>query len=122
MVKVSLFDDNTQREIKNIDNVFGDFLVNKGLYDEIEITKDNVYELVDLVEGHVKINIYCPECRDSRVFSCEEISYYAENPRSQKIMKRSLGKELASWQQEQELKKLVIKILQKVLGNGIIIF
>lgn len=109
MGKVSVFDDSTQREIKSIDNVFGNFLVNKGLYDEIEITKDNIYELVDLVEGHVKINVYCPECRDSRVFSCEGIPYYKENYASQEITKHSLGKELESWQREQELKNIRYK-------------
>uniref|UniRef100_UPI004055FA9B hypothetical protein n=1 Tax=Agathobacter sp. TaxID=2021311 RepID=UPI004055FA9B len=45
----NVFHERSQREIKSMDNVFGDFLVNKGLYDEIEITKDNIYELADLV-------------------------------------------------------------------------
>ena len=67
----NVFSEQLSRKIKSIDNVFGDFLVNKGLYDEIEITKDNIYELADLIGGHVKIDIYCPKCRESRVFSCE---------------------------------------------------
>ena len=43
----NVFSEQLSRKIKSIDNVFGDFLVNKGLYDEIEITKDNIYELAD---------------------------------------------------------------------------
>ena len=45
----NVFSEQLSRKIKSIDNVFGDFLVNKGLYDEIEITKDNIYELADLI-------------------------------------------------------------------------
>lgn len=50
MIK-NVFYERSSREIKSMDNVFGDFLVNKGLYDEIEITKDNIFELADLVGG-----------------------------------------------------------------------
>ena len=46
--------DEYSREIKSKDNVFVDFLVNKGLYDKFDITKDNIYELADLLGGHVK--------------------------------------------------------------------
>ena len=41
----NVFDSTHQREIKSIDNVFGKYLVNEGLYDEeIEITEDNIFE------------------------------------------------------------------------------
>lgn len=50
----NVFNERSPRKIKSIDNVFGDFLINKGLYDEIEITKDNVFELVDLVGETVR--------------------------------------------------------------------
>jgi hypothetical protein len=59
------------RTIKSVDNVFGNFLVENGLYDTIEITKENIYELADLVGGHVRINAYCTKCGENRVFSCE---------------------------------------------------
>ena len=52
-----------QREIKSVNNIFGDFLVKSGLYDEIEITEDNIFELADLIGGHVKIESYCPKCK-----------------------------------------------------------
>ena len=41
--------DQAEREIKSQDNVFGQFLLEKGLYDLIEITENNIYELADLV-------------------------------------------------------------------------
>ncbi len=64
------------RTIKSVDNVFGNFLVENGLYDTIEITKENIYELADLVGGHVRINAYCTKCGENRVFSCEQIVRY----------------------------------------------
>lgn len=71
--------DQDERVIKKIDNTFGNFLLEKGLYDSIEITKENIYELADLVGGHVRINTYCPKCKDSRVFSCETINVYCKD-------------------------------------------
>ena len=99
----NVFNERSPREIKRIDNVFGDFLVNKGLYDEIEITKDNIYELADLVGGHVKIDIYCPKCGESRVFSCEIIPYYWYDEHRQEIQGRSLEDEIVSWQRGQDM-------------------
>ena len=100
----NVFFKQTQREIKSIDNIFGDFLINKGLYDEIEITQDNIYELADLIGGHVKINIYCPKCKECRVFSCEPISYYWYDDHNQEIKGQPLEEEIVSWQQIQDMR------------------
>ena len=54
----NVFEQKNQREVKCKDNIFGNFLVNQGLYDEIEITKENIYELADLVGGKVKLDVY----------------------------------------------------------------
>lgn len=101
----NIFNEQFPREIKSIDNVFGNFLINKGLYDEIEITKDNIFELADLVGGHVKIDIYCPKCRENRVFSCEMIPYYWYDDRNQEIKERSLEEAIVSWQQIQNMRE-----------------
>ena len=103
MIK-NAFNEQFQREIKSINNVFGNFLVNKGLYDEIEITKDNIFELADLIGGHVKIDIYCPKCGENRVFCCETIPYYLYDEHSQEIHKRSLENEIVLLQQIQNMK------------------
>lgn len=101
----NVFYERSSREIKSMDNVFGDFLVNKGLYDEIEITKDNIFELADLVGGHVKIDIYCPKCEESRVFSCKMIPYYWYDDHNKEIKGRTLEEEIVSWQQIQSIKE-----------------
>lgn len=101
----SVFYERAQEEIKSRDNVFGDFLVNKGLYDEIEITENNIFELADLVGGHVKIDIYCPKCGENRVFSCEEIPFYSYNDRNGSVNACPLEEEIVSWQQIQNLNR-----------------
>jgi hypothetical protein len=72
----NVFDEQAPQNVKSIGNVFADFLLNKGLYDEIEITADNYLELADLVGGHVRISVYCPQCKENRVFSSPGITYY----------------------------------------------
>ena len=92
----NIFDQAT-RNIKSKDNVFGNFLVEKGLYDEIEITSENIYELADLIGGHVKINVYCPKCEETRVFSSEAIKMYRDEG---DIMEFSLEEQVVSYQSE----------------------
>lgn len=94
----NVFDAQSPRKIKSVDNVFGNFLASKGLYDEIEITKDNVFELADLVGGYVKIDVYCPKCGESRVFLCEKIPYYWYEDQNREIKAKPLETELVSWQ------------------------
>lgn len=56
-------------------NVFADFLQNGGLYEKIEITKENISDLIALVGGKVKISSYCKWCDDNRVFSSEPMYF-----------------------------------------------
>ncbi len=99
----NVFDNQPSREIKSIDNVFGNFLASEGLYDEIEITEDNIFELADLVGGHVKIDVYCPKCKESRVFSCETIPYYLDD-NDGGVQVHALEDIIVSWQIRQKLK------------------
>lgn len=94
----NVFDSTHQREIKSTDNVFGKFLTNGGLYDEIEITEDNIFELADLIGGHVKLDVYCPKCKENRVFSGEVVPYYWYDDHNEKICGRPLEDEITSWQ------------------------
>ena len=91
------------REIKSTDNLFGNFLVKNGLYDEIEITKDNIYELADLIGGHVKIDVYCPKCGENRVFYCERILHYEYSDHDGEIKADLLEDKIVSWQIHQKL-------------------
>lgn len=57
-------------------NVFADFLQNSGLYDEIAITQENIQDLIDLVAGKVRLDVYCKECGTNRVFVMTPIPYF----------------------------------------------
>lgn len=94
----NVFEQKNQREVKCKDNIFGNFLVNQGLYDEIEITKENIYELADLVGGKVKLDVYCPKCGENRVFVGEAIPYYWYDDHEEKIEGHLLEDEIVSWQ------------------------
>lgn len=92
--KHNVFDLGSTREIKSTNNVFGNFLVNEGLYDKIEITEDNIFELADLADGDVRIDCYCPKCKARRVFSGEKIPCYDYDEYNDKITCYSLGDEI----------------------------
>lgn len=97
MSKHNIFDE--VRKPVSVNNVFGDFLVNKGLYDEIEITRENIYELADLVGGAVKLDVFCPECGENRVFLGKAIPYYYESGHDNDIFEGSLGDQIVLTQQ-----------------------
>lgn len=59
--------------------------------------------MADLVGGHVKINVYCPECKECRVFSGEGIPYYWYDDHDHEILARPLEEEIVSWQKAQAM-------------------
>lgn len=94
----NVFDANKPKKPNNENNVFAEFLQKKGLYDSIEINKDNIDDLIALIAGKVKINIYCPSCKEMRVFSMIPIiSQFSEENGITKL--RPLGQELQYIQQ-----------------------
>ena len=60
------------------DNAFARFLQQKGLYDTMEITEENINDLIALIDGRVRINSYCTECKMERVFTMKPLTYYTE--------------------------------------------
>ena len=61
-MRFNVFDQNNQREINSQNNVFAKFLQESGLYDEYEISEGNIFHLLDLIGGKVKIDEFCPLC------------------------------------------------------------
>ncbi len=49
-------------------NVFIDFLQNKPIYEKIEVTQENIADLANLFNGQAKIDCYCKQCKEKRVF------------------------------------------------------
>lgn len=60
-------------------NVFLNFLQYEGLYKKIQITEDNIEQLIAFIGGECKISVYCPECREERVFSAKSFRVHSEN-------------------------------------------
>lgn len=60
-------------------NVFLNFLQYEGLYKKIQITEDNIEQLIVFIGGECKISVYCPECREERVFSAKSFRVHSEN-------------------------------------------
>lgn len=82
-------------------NYFADFLQNSGLYDECEITKENIMELCDLIDGKVRLSEYCKICREKRVFSMKSINFVFELNDGKK-KECSLAEELRNHQNVQK--------------------
>lgn len=92
----NVFEKNKRKEHHYVsdNNVFVKFLLEGGLYDSIDITKENIFDLIDLTSGLVKINAYCPECGDIRTFEGSTIFYYDEDDNTEVYIRRNLEEEL----------------------------
>lgn len=44
------------------------FLVQTGLYDKVKITSDDFGDLINLLSGEQKIDLYCSKCKEKRTF------------------------------------------------------
>lgn len=84
-------------------NVFTNFLLNSGLYGIQEITKDNINELEDLVDGNVKIDCYCKSCQDKRVHKGIQINQFWIDEERDLIEGQPLSEGIRSYQRIQEL-------------------
>ena len=58
-----------------MENVFADFLQNGGLYETITVTEDNVMDFCSLLGGKIKISIFCPKCKENRVFTMKPVTF-----------------------------------------------
>ena len=45
------------------------FLVEYGLYDKQKIGYEDFVDLINLLSGKVKIDVYCSKCKEKRIFS-----------------------------------------------------
>lgn len=72
----NVFDKVDTTIVSGEDNVFASFLQEKGLYDCMDITEENIGELITLIDGRVRINSYCTECKTERVFTMSPITFF----------------------------------------------
>lgn len=74
----NIFDKKREVSSKNGENAFVCFLQKSGLYDVMDITEENINDLIELLDGQVRISSYCTECREERVFTIKPSTYFTE--------------------------------------------
>jgi len=79
-VRHNIFDSIPSNTVSGKDNVFANFLQTAGLYDSMEINKDNIQDLILLLDGKVRISAYCKECKEERVFSMSPYIHFVDEP------------------------------------------
>lgn len=92
----NVFDAMQSNQICGEDNVFAQFLQTNGLYDSMEITEENISDLITLLDGQVRISVYCKECKTERVFAMEPIFFFLED--RGEYLPRKLSEEVNSLQ------------------------
>lgn len=80
-----------------MENVFADFLCQNGLYDRISITESNVDQLIDILKGNVRLDLYCNACCCNRVFCLKQVPYITYR-RGNEFSARELYKAVESFQ------------------------
>ncbi len=76
----NIFDSIPSNIVAGKDNVFANFLQTAGLYDSMEINKDNIQDLILLLDGKVRISAYCKECKAERVFTMSPYIHFVDEP------------------------------------------
>lgn len=76
----NIFDSVPSNIVSGKDNVFANFLQTVGLYASIQINKDNIQDLILLLDGKVRISVYCKECKAERVFTMSPYIYFVDEP------------------------------------------
>lgn len=87
-------------------NVFVDFLEDKGLYDSIEISFENIGDFIDLLSGNVRLDVYCPKCSTKRVFFVKPLGYY-KPLEGDKFQLELLSKEIKNYRNILDGKRLM---------------
>lgn len=106
MVKNVFIEAEKENHVKDDDeNVFLNFIVNKGLYDTIEITPDNIWDLATLAGGNLKVDVFCPECGEKRIFVLEPLIRHIVYGNER--MTRTIQDEIINWQQVQNRQRAV---------------
>lgn len=90
----NVFDSIPSNVVPGKDNVFANCLQTAGLYDSIEINKDNIQDLILLLNGNVRMSVYCKKCKTERVFSMKPYIYFSNNAKecySHKLSERLMN-------------------------------
>ena len=88
----NIFDSIPSNIVSGKDNVFANFLQTAGLYKFRKIDEDNIEDLILLLDGKVRISIYCKECKEDRVFTMKPYIYFHD--KDNKCYSKKLSEEV----------------------------
>ncbi len=87
-MKHNVFDSIPSNTVSGKNNVFANFLQTAGLYASMEINKDNIQDLIFLLDGQVRKRAYCKECKAESIFTMSPYIHFVDDIRgcySQKL-------------------------------------
>ena len=93
----NIFDSIPSNIVSGKDNVFANFLQTAGLYKFRKIDEDNIEDLILLLDGKVRISMYCKECKEERVFTMKPYIYFHD--KDNKCYSKKLSEEVWRIQQ-----------------------
>ena len=99
----NIFNSIPSKTISGKDNMIAKFLQTAGLYDSMEINKDNIQDLILFLNGNVRISVYCKDCKAERVFSMRPYIYFIDN--SDECYSQNLSVEILSAQRLYDAEK-----------------
>lgn len=102
----NIFDSIPSNVVSGKDNVFANFLQTAGLYDSIEINKDNIQDLILLLNGNVRMSVYCKKCKTERVFSMKPYIYFLNN--AKECYSHKLSERLMNIQRQNIIKNTLV--------------
>ena len=88
----NIFDSIPSNIVSGKDNVFANFLQTAGLYKFRKIDEDNIEDLILLLDGKVRISMYCKECKEERVFTMKPYIYFHD--KDNKCYSKKLSEEV----------------------------
>lgn len=88
----NIFDSIPSNIVSGKDNVFANFLQTAGLYKFRKIDEDNIEDLILLLDGKVRISMYCKECKEERVFTMNPYIYFHD--KDNKCYSKKLSEEV----------------------------
>ena len=88
----NIFDSIPSNIVSSKDNVFANFLQTAGLYKFRKIDEDNIEDLILLLDGKVRISMYCKECKEERVFTMKPYIYFHD--KDNKCYSKKLSEEV----------------------------
>ena len=88
----NIFDSIPSNIVSGKDNVFANFLQTAVLYKSMKIDEDNIEDLILLLDGKVRISMYCKECKEERVFTMKPYIYFHD--KDNKCYSKKLSEEV----------------------------